>query len=73
MSPTKAPLYLVRLEEVDSSGDIKLSGHKKFYSCRLGDEPSTLGLLSAMYLPQELLHSLDRCDERYARETVTVQ
>lgn len=64
VSPTKALLYLVCLEEVDGSGNIKLSGHKKLYSCRLGDEPSTLRLLPAMHLAQELLHSLEVTEDK---------
>lgn len=53
-------LYLVCLEEVDGSGDIKFAGHEKLNSCRLGDEPSTVRLFPTTHLTQELLHSLDR-------------
>lgn len=53
-------LYLVCLEEVDGSGDVKFAGHEKLNSCRLGDEPSTVRLLPATHLTQELLHSLER-------------
>lgn len=60
LSPIKALLYLVCLEKVNGSGDVKLAGHKKLYSCRLGDEPSTVRLLPAAHLTQELLHSLDK-------------
>lgn len=61
MSAIKALLYLVCLEEVDGSGDVKFAGHKKLYSCRLGDKPSTVRLLPTTHLTQELLHSLERC------------
>lgn len=66
----KALLYLVCLEEFDGSGDIKLAGHKKLYSCRLGHEPSTVWLLPATHLTKELLHSLDKHERGHGRKKV---
>lgn len=62
LSPFKALLYLVCLEEFDGSGNVKLAGHKKLYSCGLGHKPCTVWLLPATHFTQELLHSLDRHD-----------
>lgn len=58
--------YLVCLEKIDGSGDVKLAGHKKLNSCRLRDEPSAVRLLPAPHLTQELLYSLKRHGKRWA-------
>jgi len=54
--------HLVRLEEFDGSGDVKLAGHQELDSRGLGDETGAVRLLHDPHLTQELLHRLEETE-----------
>jgi len=51
-------LYLVSLEEVNGSGNIKLSCHEELNRCHLTDKICILRLFPTSQLSQKLLHRL---------------
>lgn len=64
MSNVGEGTHLVRLEEFDGSGDVKLAGHQELDSRGLGDETGTMRLFLEPHLTQELLHRLGETNTR---------